>query len=122
MKEPIWVETTVVLAMHDRLLAEHGGPSGLRDCGLLESALARPRHLITYDQPDLAALAAAYVAGLIRNHPFVDGNKRIGFMTGYVFLARNNQQLTASEVEATRFVSALASGEMQEEAFAEWLA
>lgn len=121
MKEPIWVETTVVLAMHDRLLAEHGGPSGVRDWGLLESALARPRHLMTYDQPDLAALAAAYVAGLIRNHPFVDGNKRTGLMTGYVFLARNNLQLTASEFEATRFVLALASGEMQEEAFAEWL-
>ena len=121
MKEPIWVETTVVLAIHDRLLAEHGGPSGLRDWGLLESALARPRHLITYDQPDLAALAAAYVAGLIRSHPFVDGNKRTGFMTGYVFLARNNLQLTVSEFEATRCVLALASGEMQEEAFAEWL-
>lgn len=121
MKEPIWVETTVVLAMHDRLLAEHGGPSGLRDWGLLESALARPRQLLTYGQPDLAALAAAYVAGLIRNHPFVDGNKRTGFMTGYVFLARNNLQLTASEFETTRFVLALASGEMQEEAFAEWL-
>ncbi|MBK9040670.1 MAG: type II toxin-antitoxin system death-on-curing family toxin [Bdellovibrionales bacterium] len=121
MKEPIWIETHVVLAMHDRLLAEHGGPSGLRDTGLLESALARPRQLLTYDQPDLAALAAAYVVGIIRNHPFVDGNKRTGFMTGYVFLARNNRQLTASEFEATRLVSALASGELQEEAFADWL-
>ena len=121
MKEPIWVEATVVLAMHDRLLAEHGGPSGVRDWGLLESALARPRHLSTYEQPDISTLAAAYVAGIIRNHPFVDGNKRTGFMTGYVFLARNNLQLIASEFEATRFVLALASGEMQEEAFAEWL-
>lgn len=97
MKEPIWIETYVVLAMHDRLLAEHGGPSGLRDSGLLESALARPRQLLTYDQPDLAALAASYVVGIIRNHPFVDGNKRTGFMTGYVFQARNDLQLTASE-------------------------
>lgn len=121
MKEPIWVETAVVLAIHDRVLAEHGGPGGLRDWGLLESALARPRQLLTYSEPDLAALATAYVAGLIRNHPFVDGNKRTGFMTGYVFLARNNLQLTASEFEATRFVLALASGEMQEEAFVEWL-
>ena len=77
---------------------------GLGDSGLLESALA-----------------AAYVVGIIRNHPFVDGNKRTGFMTGYVFLSRNNRQLTASEFEATRFVSALASGELQEEAFADWL-
>lgn len=121
MKEPIWIETHVVLAMHDRLLAEHGGPSGLRHGRLLESTLARPRQLLTYDQPDLATLAAAYVVGIIRNHPFVDGNKRTGFMTGYMFLSLNNRQLTASEFEATRFVSTLASGELQGEAFADWL-
>lgn len=97
MKDPIWIQTNVVLA------------------------LARPRQLLTYDQPDLAALAAAYVVSIIRNHPFVNGNKRTSFMTGYVFLARNNRQLTASEFEATRCVSAVASGEMQEEAFADWL-
>ncbi len=121
MKEPIWVEATVVLAIHDRLLAEHGGPSGVRDWGLLESALARPRHLWAYEQPDIATLAAAYIAGIVRNHPFVDGNKRTGFMTGYVFLARNDLQLIASEFEATRYVFALAGGEMQEETVADWL-
>lgn len=121
MKEPVWIEPNVVLAMHDRLLAEHGGPSGLRDRGLLESALARPRHLWAYEQPDNATLAAAYIAGIVRNHPFVDGNKRTGFMTGYVFLARNDLQLIASEFEATRYVFALAGGEMQEEPLADWL-
>lgn len=121
MKEPVWIEPNVVLAMHDRLLAEHGGPSGLRDRGLLESALARPRHLWAYEQPAIATLAAAYIASIVRNHPFVDGNKRTGFMTGYVFLARNDLQLIASEFEATRYVFALAGGEMQEETVADWL-
>lgn len=121
MKEPIWIEPNLVLVMHDRLLAEHGGPSGLRDRGLLESALARPRHLWIYEQPDIARLAASNIVGLIRNHPFVDGNKRIGFMTGYVFLARNDLQLTASEFEATRYMFALANGEIEEETLADWL-
>ncbi|MCP5127477.1 MAG: type II toxin-antitoxin system death-on-curing family toxin [Gammaproteobacteria bacterium] len=121
MKEPIWIETKVVLAIHDRLLAEHGGPSGLRDTGLLESALSRPRHRWAYEQPDLAALATAYIAGIIRNHPFVDGNKRTGFMTGYVFMARNHLQLMASELEAAQWVLGLASNELSEEAFADWL-
>lgn len=121
MKEPIWIEPNLVFAMHDRLLAEHGGPSGLRDRGLLESALARPRHLWTYEQPDIATLAASYIVGIIRNHPFVDGNKRTGFMTGYVFLARNDLKLTASEFEATRYMFALANGEIEEEALTDWL-
>lgn len=121
MKEPIWIEPNLVLAMHDRLLAEHGGPSSLRDRGLLESALARPRHLWTYKQPDIATLAASYIVGLIRNHPFVDGNKRTGFMTGYVFLARNDLHLTGSEFEATRYMFAVANGEIEEEALTDWL-
>lgn len=121
MKEPIWIEPNLVLAMHDRLLAEHGGPSGLRDRGLLESALARPHHLWTYEQPDIATVAAAYTVGIVRNHPFIDGNKRIGFMTSYVFLARNDLQLTASEFEATRYMFALANGEIEKEALADWL-
>lgn len=121
MKEPIWVKPNLVLAMHDRLLAEHGGPSGMKDRGLLESALARPRHLWTYEQPDIARLAASYIVGLIRNHPFVDGNKRTGFITGYVFLVRNGLQLTASEFEATHYLFTLAKGEIAEEALADWL-
>jgi death-on-curing protein len=121
MKEPVWVEQRVVLAMHDRLLAEHGGPAGMRDEGLLESALARPRQLFAYSDPDLATLAAAYVAGIVRNHPFVDGNKRTGFMTGYVFLTRNGLQLIAPEAEATQAVLSLAAGKINEEAFAGWI-
>lgn len=121
MREPVWVARHVVLAMHDRLLADHGGPPGLRNEGLLDSALARPRQLFAYGEPDLAALAAAYVAGIIRNHPFVDGNKRTAFMTGYVFLARNGLQLDAGEADATQAVIALAAGDMDEEAFALWL-
>ena len=121
MKEPVWVEPRVVLALHDCLIAEHGGHAGMRDEGLLNSALARPRQLFAYSDPDLALLAAAYVAGIIRNHPFIDGNKRIGFMTGYVFLARNGLQLTAPEAEATQIVLPLAAGELSEEAFAAWI-
>ncbi|MCB1778121.1 MAG: type II toxin-antitoxin system death-on-curing family toxin [Candidatus Competibacteraceae bacterium] len=121
MKEPIWLELNVVLALHDRLLAEHGGPEGLRDLGLLESALARPRQAFSYSHPDLALLATTYVAGILRNHPFVDGNKRTGFMAGYIFLARNNLQLTASESAAAQSVLALAAGDLTEEAFADWL-
>lgn len=121
MKEPIWVEQRVVLAMHDRLLAEHGGSAGIRDEGLLESALARPRQLFAYSDPDLATLAATYVAGIVRNHPFVDGNKRTGFMTGYVFLARNGLQLIAPEAEATQAVLSLAAATINEEAFAGWI-
>lgn len=121
MKEPVWVEQRVVLAMHDRLLAEHGGSAGIRDEGLLESALARPRQLFAYSDPDLVTLAAAYVAGIVRNHPFVDGNKRTGFMTGYVFLARNGLQLIVLEAEATQAVLSLAAGKINEEAFAGWI-
>lgn len=121
MREPVWVEPTVVLALHERLLAEHGGAPGVRDAGLLDSALARPRQMFIYSDSDLAALAAAYVAGIVLNHPFVDGNKRTGFMAGYVFLARNSLQLTVAEAEATQTVLALAAGELNEEAFAAWL-
>ncbi len=121
MKEPVWVEQRIVLVMHDRLLAEHGGPAGLRDEELLESALARPRQLFAYDHPDLATLAAAYMAGIVRNHPFVDGNKRTGFMTSYVFLARNGLQLIAPETEAAQTVLSLAAGKISEEALAGWI-
>lgn len=118
MSEPVWVELSVVLALHERLLAEHGGAPGVRDTGLLESALARPRQLFAYGAPDRAALATAYITGIVRHHPFLDGNKRTGFMAGYVFLARNGLQLTAPEAEATQAVLALAAGDWSEEAFA----
>ena len=121
MKEPIWVRREVVDAMHPVLLAEHGGAPGIRDEKLLESALARPRQIFAYTKCDLAQLATAYVAGIVRNHPFVDGNKRTGFMTGYVFLERNRLRLTASDAEAAQAVLELAAGTVDEAGFAAFL-
>lgn len=121
MMEPIWLRSDAVIAIHKRLLADHGGPTGLRDAGLLDSALARPKQLLAYAEPDLCALAAAYAVGIIRNHPFVDGNKRIAFMSAYVFLARNGLTLTAIEADATQAVLQLAAGDKPEEQFAQWL-
>ena len=119
--EPVWVARELVYVLHERLLAEHGGAPGLRDEGLLASALARPRQIRAYGDPDLCALAAAYAYGLVQNHPFVDGNKRVAFMVAYVFLARNGRRLVAPEADATAMVMALAAGETDEKAFAAWL-
>jgi death-on-curing protein len=110
-----------VLAMHELMIAKYGGSGGVRDQGLLESALARPRQIYNYEEPDLPQLAAAYVSGIVRNHPFVDGNKRTGFMAGFVFLERNGLHFDASEAEATQMVLALASRKITEEQFAAWL-
>lgn len=118
---PIWLSKAIVLAVHERLLAEHGGSAGLRDPGLLDSALARPRQLHAYGAPDTGDLATAYAAGIIRNHPFVDGNKRTGFMCAFVFLAENGFRLIAREVEVVQVVTLLAAGEIDEAAFAAWL-
>ncbi|HQZ55412.1 MAG TPA: type II toxin-antitoxin system death-on-curing family toxin [Thermoflexales bacterium] len=96
MTDPAWVSRAVVLALHVRLIAEFGGDDGLRDMGLLESALARPLHLHTYARPTLAELAASYAYGLVMNHPFVDGDQRIGFTTAGLFLEINGCALTAS--------------------------
>jgi death-on-curing protein len=104
------------------VLSDFGGAPGLRDRGLLDSALARPQQLHAYANPGVAELAAAYATGILRNHPFVDGNKRIAFLLAYVFLARNDLNLTAPEAQATRAVLDLASGSISEEAFARWLA
>jgi death-on-curing protein len=103
------------------LIAEHGGSPGLRDEGLLESALARPVNLLAYGDPDLPAPAAAYAAGIIANHPFVDGNKRSGFAAAATFLDRNGFELTASEVAATRMTLGLAASEVSEDQYAAWL-
>ena len=116
-----WLSKTVVLAMHERLLADHGGSPGLRDPGLLDSALARARQLYACGKPDTCDLAAAYAAGIIRNHPFVDGNKRTGFMSAYLFMAENGLQLTVPEVEVVQIVTLLAASEIDEAAFASWL-
>ena len=118
---PVWLGTAVVLAMHGRLLAEHGGDSGIRDASLLDSALARPKNLLAYNDPDICDLAAAYTSGIIRNHPFVDGNKRTAFMAGYVFLARNGLRLRATEVDVVQVVALLAASEIDESEFAAWL-
>ena len=118
---PNWLSETVVLAMHEKLIADHGGSPGLRDAGLLDSALARAPQLYAYGEPDTCDLAAAYAAGIIRNHPFVDGNKRAGFMSANVFMADNGLQLTVPEVEVVQIVTLLAASEIDEAAFAAWL-
>lgn len=120
MRKPIWVLKELVLALHEELLADHGGTTGIRDEVLLDSALARPQNIYSYGKTDLFTLAAAYINGILRNHPFIDGNKRIAFMTGYVFLGRNGKELVAAEAEATEFMLSLAGGKISEEDFALW--
>lgn len=121
MNRPIWVDRASVLLLHAESLAIHGGAGGLRDMGLLESALARPQNLHADGEGDAAALAAAYAFGIIRNHPFVDGNKRIGFITAAVFLEANGSRFTASEAEVVMRTLALAASEIDEAEFASWL-
>jgi len=121
MKPPRWVLRAVVDAMHDQQLAEHGGAAGLRDEGLLESALARPQNLHAYGETDLCTLAAAYAVGIARNHPFIDGNKRTAFLTAYVFLQLNGRTLVASEADAAEIMMATAASAVSDQAFAEWL-
>ena len=120
-KEPSWILERVVLAAHDRLLAAHGGATGLRHAGLLESALARPRQHYAYASPDVFELAALYTAGIVRNHPFVDGNKRTGFAIGIAFLELNGFVFQSTEEDATTSVFALAGGDLDETGYATWL-
>jgi death-on-curing protein len=121
MKEPQWLLRETVLALQERLLAEFGGRRGLRDAGLLDSALARPRQLFAYGKPTAFELAAAYAYGLIRNHPFLDGNKRIGFTAAVAFLELNGCRFTASEADAALKTLALAARELDEAGYAAWL-
>ena len=116
-----WISKRALLLLHDESLAQHGGASGIRDEGLLESALARPENLAAYGTPDLAELAASYAFGLAKNHPFIDGNKRAAFLASGLFLALNGQRLVVGQSEATQTVLDLAAGEITEEAFAHWL-
>jgi death on curing protein len=116
-----WVDRRALVLLHDESLAEHGGASGLRDEGLLESALARPLNLALYGSPDIHALAAAYGVGLAKNHPFVDGNKRAAFLAVGMFLTLNGWRLTAPQADATLTMLAVAAGQMDEVAFAHWL-
>jgi death-on-curing protein len=115
-----WLSRAAVVAIHGEQVAEHGGAPGLRDAGLLESALARPQHAAAYGDPDAAALAAAYAFGIIRNHPFVDGNKRTGFVVGATFLLLNELDLAASEQEVVEHFWRLAEGSLSEEELAAW--
>jgi death on curing protein len=109
--EPLWIDETDVLALHDRLLAFHGGAPGVRDDGLLESALARARQLFAYGEGvDLIDMAVAYTAGIVKNHPFLDGNKRTGFVVGILFLELNGYRFGATETAAADAVLALAAG------------
>ena len=115
MKEPIWIDLRDALTLHDRLLVLHGGAAGLRDGGLLESALARPRqHLVYSNAVDIIDLAALYIAGIVRNHPFVDGNKRTGFVVGVLFLELNGYRFTATEEDAAQTILALAADQLDD--------
>ena len=119
-KEPRWVGGPTTLALHDRQLSEHGGPSGIRDGGALESALARPRNQWEYGEDDLCALAAAYAFGIARNHPFTDSNKRIAWVVARLFLRKNGIALRIDEREAITTVLALAAGDLTEKELADW--
>ena len=120
-REPVWLLRSVVEAIHDEQLAEHGGGDGLRDAGLLDSALARPRNLAAYGDPDVAALAAAYGYGIARNHAFVDGNKRTAFVAVELFLELNGHALQADDAACVIAMEGVADGSMDEQAFAAWI-
>lgn len=122
MNEPVWIDLRDALAIHQRLLALHSGATGVRDEGMLQSALARPRQLLAYgENPDIHQLSVSYMAGIVRNHPFIDGNKRVGFVVGVLFLEMNGYRFTASEEEATQAVMSLAAGTLTEATLLKWL-
>ncbi|HWR54130.1 MAG TPA: type II toxin-antitoxin system death-on-curing family toxin [Bryobacteraceae bacterium] len=122
MTEPVWIDRRDALTLHSRLLALHGGGDGFRDVALLESALARAQQLYAYrEAPDVIVMAAAYTAGMVRNHPFVDGNKRTGFVIGILFLELNGYRFTATEADAAQAVIGLASGRLDEAGYAAFL-
>jgi death on curing protein len=120
-KQPIWIERSVTLAIHDEQLGEHGGPIGIRDDNMLESAMARAKNLTAYGKPDLAQLAAAYGFGIARNHPFADGNKRTAFVAIILFLAINGQLLNAAHTDCVLTMLRLAVGELSEADLADWI-
>jgi death-on-curing protein len=119
--DPVWLNPRVVEAIHDRQLAEHGGSPGLRDANLLESALARPANAAAYGDPDLPQPAALYAAGIIQSHPFLDGNKRTGFLLAYTFLALNGLQLIANQQDVISKTLDLAAGVIDVDGYAAWL-
>ena len=121
MSEPVWLLKSAVLIVHELTLSVHGGGAGIRDQGLLESALARSHKLFEYGESGLFELAAAYTGGIVQNHPFIDGNKRTGFLAGAAFLELNGFHFLADESEATQIILALASGRLTEQQLPEWL-
>ena len=122
MIEPVWIDERDAITLHDRLLALHAGAQGTRDLTLLQSALARPRQILSYgDALDIIVLAAAYTFGIVRNHPFIDGSERTGFVVGILFLEINGFRFSATEENAAQAVFSLAAGTMTEEAFAQFL-
>jgi death-on-curing protein len=121
VSDPRWLTRDIVVVLHGELIAEHGGPAGLRDEGVLESALARAQQKHHYDPQDVYGLAAAYAFGLCSNHPFVDGNKRVALASLDVFLRINGWALTATEVDAVTTIIELAAGRLSEEALPDWV-
>ena len=117
----VWIQREVIVAIHEMQLAEHGGLDGVRDAGLLDSAMGRPKNLALYGTPDVAALAAAYGWGISRNHPFLDGNKRTGFVAAELFLGLNGYALTADDAQCVITMLSLAAGDLAEDDFAAWL-
>jgi death-on-curing protein len=124
MSEPIWIRSDVVISLHEEALMMHGGPEGVRDLGLLESALARPKNLFAYSEfpPSLPQLAASYAKGIVANHPFVDGNKRTAFIVSVTFLRLNGLKLTATKEDRVLTFWSLAAGEIDESDLALWFA
>ncbi|CAN5263242.1 type II toxin-antitoxin system death-on-curing family toxin [soil metagenome] len=121
-REPIWLEKAAIVALHDRSLALHGGPSGIRDEGLLESAMQRPQNRFFYEgEADIPALAATYAVGIAGNHPFVDGNKRAAYQAMILFLALNGQPLRADKLDAINTMLAVAAGEIDIDRLAVWI-
>jgi death-on-curing protein len=121
MKRPVWLDRADCLAIHEMVLAQHGGLPNARDEGLMESALAKPKNLFAYSSPTLPELAASYAAGIILNHPFFDGNKRTGFMLAVTFLELNGLNFTATEESVVENTLALAAGELKEAGYSDWL-
>jgi death-on-curing protein len=121
MKTPVWVLRETVLTLHEQSLVEFGGAAGIRDEGLLDSALGKPKNLLAYGKPTLFDLAASYGFGLVKNHPFIDGNKRAGVIVAVLFLELNGYCFQATEADAAVRTLALAAGEMSEAEFAAWL-
>jgi death-on-curing protein len=121
VKEPVWIDAVDVYAFHEQMLSMFGGLDGVRDEGLLHSALGRPQSLFQYEEPSLFEMAAAYAHGIIKNHPFLDGNKRCGFMAAALFLEVNGLRFGATEESAVAYTRALASSDVGVEEYAAWL-